>query len=125
MTPFVWMFISSYEKEYGFLLIDQKTITSLINLNTGRRRDGPHLYIYVENAHKAGISVVGMCVFQTSVAPTGRGLGTFVHSGHRSMVSEHDHNLQLKNFTAFTELTIDFSSASTSSSVRTVQAGTH
>ena len=31
MSPFVWMFISSYEKLRGFL-IDQKTITSLIQL---------------------------------------------------------------------------------------------
>lgn len=31
MSPFVWMFISSYEKLRGFLL-DQKTITSLVQL---------------------------------------------------------------------------------------------
>ena len=40
MTPFVWMFISSYEKLRTFL-IDQKTITSLIQLEylalTGRQ----------------------------------------------------------------------------------------
>jgi type II restriction/modification system DNA methylase subunit YeeA len=53
MTPFVWMFISSYEKLRTFL-IDQKTITSLIQLEYSGF-DGatvPICTFTVENAHK-------------------------------------------------------------------------
>ena len=53
MTPFVWMFISSYEKLRA-ILIDQKTITSLIQLEYSGF-DGatvPICTFTVENAHK-------------------------------------------------------------------------
>lgn len=53
MTPFVWMFISSYEKLRSFL-IDQKTITSLIQLEYSGF-DGatvPICTFTVENMHK-------------------------------------------------------------------------
>jgi len=53
MTPFVWMFISSYEKLRNFL-IDQKTITSLVQLEYSGF-DGatvPICTFTVENAHK-------------------------------------------------------------------------
>jgi len=53
MTPFVWMFISSYEKLRSFL-IDQKTITSLVQLEYSGF-DGatvPICTFTVENAHK-------------------------------------------------------------------------
>jgi hypothetical protein len=53
MTPFVWMFISSYEK-LRTILIDQKTITSLIQLEYSGF-DGatvPICTFTVENAHK-------------------------------------------------------------------------
>jgi type II restriction/modification system DNA methylase subunit YeeA len=53
MSPFVWMFISSYEKLRLFL-IDQKTITSLIQLEYSGF-DGatvPICTFTVENAHK-------------------------------------------------------------------------
>lgn len=53
MTPFVWMFISSYEKLRTFL-IDQKTITSLIQLEYSGF-DGatvPICTFTIENAHK-------------------------------------------------------------------------
>ncbi len=53
MTPFVWMFISSYEKLRTFL-IDQKTITSLIQLEYSGF-DGatvPICTFTVENSHK-------------------------------------------------------------------------
>ena len=53
MTPFVWMFISSYEKLRTFL-IDQKTITSLVQLEYSGF-DGatvPICTFTVENAHK-------------------------------------------------------------------------
>jgi type II restriction/modification system DNA methylase subunit YeeA len=53
MTPFVWMFISSYEKLRAFL-IDEKTITSLIQLEYSAF-DGatvPICTFTVENAYK-------------------------------------------------------------------------
>lgn len=53
MTPFVWMFISSHEKLRA-ILIDQKTITSLIQLEYSGF-DGatvPICTFTVENAHK-------------------------------------------------------------------------
>jgi len=53
MTPFVWMFISSYEKLRNFL-IDEKTITSLVQLEYSGF-DGatvPICTFTVENAHK-------------------------------------------------------------------------
>lgn len=53
MTPFVWMFISSYEKLRA-ILIDQKTITSLIQLEYSGF-DGatvPICTFTLENAHK-------------------------------------------------------------------------
>lgn len=53
MTPFVWMFISSYEKLRS-ILIDQKTITSLIQLEYSGF-DGatvPICTFTLENAHK-------------------------------------------------------------------------
>jgi len=53
MTPFVWMFISSYEKLRSFL-IDQKTITSLVQLEYSGF-DGatvPICTFTVENAQK-------------------------------------------------------------------------
>ncbi|MGK9064125.1 BREX-1 system adenine-specific DNA-methyltransferase PglX [Stutzerimonas chloritidismutans] len=53
MTPFVWMFISSYEK-LRTILIDRKTITSLIQLEYSGF-DGatvPICTFTVENAHK-------------------------------------------------------------------------
>ena len=53
MTPFVWMFISSYEK-LRTILIDQKTITSLIQLEYSGF-DGatvPICTFTLENAHK-------------------------------------------------------------------------
>jgi len=53
MTPFVWMFISSYEKLRKFV-IDQKTITSLIQLEYSGF-DGatvPICAFTMENAHK-------------------------------------------------------------------------
>lgn len=52
MSPFVWMFISSYEKLRGFLL-DQKTITSLVQLETNAF-DGAMVTICaftIENRH--------------------------------------------------------------------------
>ncbi len=52
MTPFVWMFISSYEKLRSFL-IDQKTITSLVQLEYSGF-DGatvPICTFTLENAH--------------------------------------------------------------------------
>lgn len=55
MTPFVWMFISSYEKLRLFL-IDQKTITSLVQLEYSGF-DGatvPICTFTIENAHKPG-----------------------------------------------------------------------
>lgn len=53
MTPFVWMFISSYEKLRNFL-IDEKTITSLVQLEYSGF-DGatvPICTFTIENAHK-------------------------------------------------------------------------
>lgn len=53
MTPFVWMFISSYEK-LRTILIDRKTITSLIQLEYSGF-DGatvPICTFTLENAHK-------------------------------------------------------------------------
>jgi type II restriction/modification system DNA methylase subunit YeeA len=53
MTPFVWMFISSYEKLRAFL-IDEKTITSLIQLEYSAF-DGatvPICTFTLENSHK-------------------------------------------------------------------------
>jgi type II restriction/modification system DNA methylase subunit YeeA len=53
MTPFVWMFISSYEKLRGFL-INQKTLTSLIQLEYSGF-DGatvPICTFTVENKHR-------------------------------------------------------------------------
>lgn len=53
MSPFVWMFISSYEKLRSFL-IDQKTITSLVQLEYSGF-DGatvPICTFTVENAHR-------------------------------------------------------------------------
>jgi type II restriction/modification system DNA methylase subunit YeeA len=52
MTPFVWMFISSYEKLRNFL-IDEKTITSLVQLEYSGF-DGatvPICTFTLENAH--------------------------------------------------------------------------
>lgn len=53
MTPFVWMFISSYEKLRNFL-IDQKTITSLIQLEYSGFEGAtvPICTFTIENAHK-------------------------------------------------------------------------
>ncbi|MFH1991043.1 MAG: BREX-1 system adenine-specific DNA-methyltransferase PglX [Pseudomonadota bacterium] len=54
MTPFVWMFISSYEKLRSFL-IDQKTITSLVQLEYSGF-DGatvPICTFTIENAHQS------------------------------------------------------------------------
>jgi len=52
MTPFVWMFISSYEKLRLFL-IDHKTITSLIQLEYSGfdRATVPICTFTIENAH--------------------------------------------------------------------------
>jgi type II restriction/modification system DNA methylase subunit YeeA len=55
MTPFVWMFISSYEKLRSFL-IDQKTITSLVQLEYSGF-DGatvPICTFTLENFHNPG-----------------------------------------------------------------------
>ena len=53
MTPFVWMFISSYEKLRSFL-IDKKTITSLIQLEYSGFEGAtvPICTFTIENAHK-------------------------------------------------------------------------
>ena len=54
MTPFVWMFISSYEKLRSFL-IDQKTITSLIQLEYSGFEGAtvPICTFTIENRHNA------------------------------------------------------------------------
>ena len=54
MTPFVWMFISSYERLRGFL-IDQKTITSLIQLEYSGFEGAtvPICTFTIENHHNA------------------------------------------------------------------------
>ena len=54
MTPFVWMFISSYEKLRSFL-IDQKTITSLIQLEYSGFEGAtvPICTFTIENHHNA------------------------------------------------------------------------
>ena len=57
MTPFVWMFISSYEKLRNYLL-DEKTITSLIQLEYSGF-DGatvPICTFTIENSYRAGFS---------------------------------------------------------------------
>lgn len=53
MTPFVWMFISSYEKMRLFL-IEQKTITSLVQLEYGGFEGAvvPVCTFTIENKHK-------------------------------------------------------------------------
>ena len=53
MTPFVWMFISSYEKLRNFL-IDQKTITSLIQLEYSGFEGAtvPICTFTIENSHR-------------------------------------------------------------------------
>lgn len=54
MTPFVWMFISSRDEKLRGFLIDEKTITSLVQLEYSGF-DGatvPICTFTVENAHK-------------------------------------------------------------------------
>jgi len=54
MSPFVWMFISSYEKLRNFL-IDSKTITSLIQLEYSGFEGAtvPICTFTVENNHRS------------------------------------------------------------------------